>query len=124
MKYLLSILVIFCLANFNLLAQNAKFSVDHATHKFPKTKEGTLLEHTFKITNTGSTPLILSDYEVACDCTKLFLPKEPIAPGKTVDVRVTFDTKGKSFFQDRIIYITSNTKSKTEKLRIKVSIEE
>lgn len=104
-------------------AQEAKFSVDNATHKFPKTKEGILLEHHFKITNTGTAPLILLDYKVACECTKLFLPKKPIAPGETVSVKVTFDTKGKSYFQDRVIYITTNTKNKEEKLRIKVNVE-
>lgn len=119
-KYFL--MVLFCALTVCGLTQ-AKFSVDNAVHKFPKTKEGTLLKHVFKVTNTGDAPLIISDYKVACTCTKLTLPERPIAPGETVGLEVTFDTKGKYYFQDRIIYLQTNTKSKEEKLRIKVNVE-
>lgn len=115
--------ILFLVMSFLTFAQEAKFSVDKPTHKFPKTKEGVMLEHNFRVTNTGTIPLIISEYKVACECTKLVLPKNPIAPGETVSLKVTFDTKGKSYFQDRIIYLTTNTKAKEEKLRIKVSIE-
>lgn len=122
MKFLIILLVLFSVSN-NLIAQEAKFSVDKAVHKFPKSREGIVLEHFFQVTNTGTVPLIISDYKVACECTKLFLPKKPIAPGETVSIKVTFDTTGKSYFQDRIIYLSTNTKDKEEKLRIKVNVE-
>lgn len=122
MKFI-GILLVLLISQYSIFAQEAKFSVDKAIHKFPKTKEGTLLEHTFKVTNTGTVPLIISDYKVACECTKLILPTKPIAPGETVGIKVTFDTKGKYYFQDRIIYLMTNTKSKEEKLRIKVNVE-
>ena len=116
---------IITLVSFNscFLAQEAKFSVDKAVYKFPKSKEGILLEHKFKVTNTGTVPLIISDYKVACECTKLILPTKPIRPGETVFIKVTFATTGKSYFQDRIIYLSTNTKNKEEKLRIKVNVE-
>jgi len=122
MKYI-GLTLLFLLIQLVAFGQQAKFSVDNPIHKFPKTKEGTLLQHDFKVTNTGSIPLIISDYQVECDCTKLFLPSEPIAPGQSVLLKVTFDTKDKYYFQDRIIYLTTNTKSKQEKLRIKVNVE-
>ncbi len=122
MKFLIILLVLFSV-NSNIIAQEAKFSVDKAVHKFPKSIEGILLEHSFLVTNTGSVPLIISDYKVACDCTKLYLPKKPIAPGETVSIKVTFDTTGKSYFQDRIIYLSTNTKNKEETLRVKVNVE-
>lgn len=122
MKILILFIALFSI-NCSIHAQEAKFSVDKSVHKFPKSKEGILLEHHFKVTNTGNVPLIISDYKVACECTKLFLPKKPIAPGETVAIKVTFDTTGKSYFQDRIIYLSTNTKDKEEKLRIKVNVE-
>lgn len=122
MKFLFLLLVFFS-ANTNLISQEAKFSVDKSVHKFPKSREGVLLEHHFQVTNTGTVPLIISDYKVACECTKLFLPKKPIAPGETVAIKVTFDTTGKSYFQDRIIYLSTNTKKKEEVLRVKVNVE-
>lgn len=105
-----------------LFAQEAEFLVKPATYKFPDAKEGELLEYNFKVTNSGKKPLIISAYHVECSCTKAFLPKEPIMPGSTVSIRVTFDTEGKSYYQDRIIYLDTNTKRKKEKLRFKVFV--
>lgn len=102
--------------------QEAEFSIDKSVHKFEKTYEGKLLEHNFVITNTGDAPLIISDYKVSCSCTKAFLPKNPILPGASFDLRVTFDTKGKYYFQDRIIYLQTNAKKETQQLRFKVKV--
>jgi len=102
--------------------QMAEFSIKKSTHKFPNTEEGVLLEHYFVIENTGDAPLILSDYKVACTCTKIILPKKPILPGETFKLKLTFDTKGKYYYQDRIIYVKANTKKGTHKLRMKVNV--
>jgi hypothetical protein len=104
-------------------SQEAEFFVKQPTHKFPKTNEGKLLEHTFVVTNTGKSPLVISGYKVECTCTKAFLPKEPILPGKSGVIKITFDSEGKAFYQDRIIYLETNTKRKTEKIRFKVYVE-
>jgi len=103
--------------------QEAEFFVKKPVHKFPKTAEGVLLEHSFTVVNTGKAPLIISDYKVECACTKVFLPKEPISPGKSAVIKVTFDSEGKAYYQDRIIFLQTNTKKKTEKLRFKVFVE-
>src|SRR3989338_6141876 len=50
--------------------QTAEFFCDHPVHKFPKTQEGVQLKYTFEISNTGKAPLIISDYDVACTCTR------------------------------------------------------
>ncbi len=105
------------------LCQEAEFALKESVYKFPKTREGVLLEHTFVVTNTGKSPLIISSYEVACPCTKVQLPQRPIEPGKTAEIKVSFDTEGKTYYQDRVIYLSTNTKRKTEKIRIKVFVE-
>jgi hypothetical protein len=74
------------------------------------------------ITNTGTAPLIISDYKVDCPCTKAELPKKPILPGQTVPLRVTFDTNGKYYFQDRTIHLVTNVKKKDYQLRFKVQV--
>lgn len=102
--------------------QEAEFFVDKAIHKFPKTYEGVVLEHVFHVENHGNIPLIISSYEVACSCTKAALPKEPIPPGGAYDIKVTFDTKGKYYYQDRIILLKTNTRSGEEKIRFKVNV--
>lgn len=102
--------------------QEAEFSIHKPVHKFAKTYEGKLLEHNFKIENTGDAPLIISDYKVSCSCTKAYLPEKPILPGESFDLRVTFDTNGKYYFQDRIIYLQTNAKKETQQVRFKVKV--
>jgi hypothetical protein len=103
------------------ISQKAEFSVDKGVFSFPKTKEGPVISHDYVITNTGDAPLIISDYKVSCPCTKATLP-EPIPPGKSAVLHITFETKGKYYEQDRSIILSTNTKKGTEKVRFKVFI--
>jgi hypothetical protein len=103
--------------------QSAEFFVKNPVFKFPKAKEGVTVEHVFTVTNSGKSPLFISDYEVECSCTKAYFTKDPIMPGKSTLIKITFETEGKSYYQDRIIYLKTNTKKKTEKLRFKVFVE-
>lgn len=90
---------------------------------FADVKEGEQLSHTFEFTNSGGESLIISDYKVACSCTKAIFPKEPILPGDKSQITITFDSKGKYGFQDRIIKVYSNAKRNPIKLRIKVFVQ-
>lgn len=103
------------------IGQKAEFSVDKGVFTFPKTKEGPVISHDYVITNTGDSPLIISDYKVSCPCTKATLP-EPIPPGKSAMLHITFETKGKYYEQDRSIILSTNTKKGTEKVRFKVFV--
>lgn len=102
--------------------QVAEFSIDKSVHKFPDTKQGELITHDYLITNTGDEPLIISDYKVGCTCTKAVLPAEPIQPGDTFALNVSFDTNEKYYFQDRTIILVANTKKKMHKIRFKVKV--
>ena len=117
-----AILLLLKLNSALVFGQEAEFSLEEKVHKFPKTKEGVLLEHYFEISNTGEAPLVISDYKVACKCTKVYLPDAPILPGETYKLKVTFDTNGKYDFQDRIVYLKANTKKGTHTVRFKVRV--
>ncbi len=96
--------------------------LEKTTFKFPDTKQGQQLSHTFKFKNTGNAPLVISNYKVACSCTKAIFTKAPILPNQQSEITITFDTNGKYGYQDRIIYIYSNAKKSPIKLRIKVYV--
>lgn len=101
-----------------------KVVVDKAVIKMEKVREGEVVKHTFKISNSGNAPLVLSSYNVGCPCTKVTLPKQPIAPGQTVDVPMEFDSKGKYGFQDRVIVVNTNVPKNPEFiLRFKVVVK-
>ncbi len=118
------VLIIILLNSAFVLGQEAEFSFEgKTTFKFPKTKEGSILTHTFPFTNSGDAPLIISEYKVACKCTKAFFSNEPIMPGETGSITIEFDTNGKIAWQDRTVEIYSNAKKSPLKLRFKVMVD-
>ncbi|MDZ4823595.1 MAG: DUF1573 domain-containing protein [Flavobacteriales bacterium] len=121
MKYFIT-LCIFILNSAIAIAQFAEFSFEEKVHKFEPTTEGTPLECTFDFTNTGNVPLIISDYKVECTCTRVEFSKEPILPGKAGQIKVYFDSKGKTGWQYRKILLMSNTKKGSEEIEIRVKI--
>jgi hypothetical protein len=79
------------------------------THDFGKIKQGDKVTYEFKYTNTGKSPLIITDAFATCGCTTPETAKEPIQPGATSTVKVTFNSAGKSGLQDKIITVVANT---------------
>ena len=63
----------------------------------------------FKFTNTGTEPLIISNAKGSCGCTVPEWPKEEIAPGKTGEIKVVFNSRGKRGPQHKTVAITANT---------------
>lgn len=70
----------------------------------------------FEFTNEGNEPLILSKPRSSCGCTVPSWPKEPILPGESNEIKVTYNThKAGSFNKSVTVY----SNSKTVILRIK-----
>lgn len=105
-----------------VLTQRAVFYAANKTIRFPKTTEGEKLKYRYVVKNTGKAPLEFYGFEAECTCTDVTLPKESIKPGDQAFINVVFDTNGKYYFQDRIIYLSTNTRKKREKLRFKVFV--
>lgn len=81
---------------------------DESKHNFGFIRQGEIVSHEYTFTNTGDAPLIISDCEVACECTKVDFPKTPIAPKGTGKIKVTFDSKSAIDRQDRDVIVKSN----------------
>ena len=105
-------------ANSNLSASNATTATagegpvmkfDKDTHDFGKIKAGDKVTYAFKFTNTGKSPLIISDAVASCGCTKPAWPKTPIKPGESAEIKVTFNSAAKIGLQDKQVTITANT---------------
>jgi hypothetical protein len=101
--------------------QHAEFFVKDDLAKFPKTQAGVILQHDYLVINTGLDTLFITDYKVACPCTKVTFPAF-IAPAAIALVHLTFDTTDKYGLQDRSIYLMTNTQRKMERLRFKVMV--
>jgi hypothetical protein len=84
-----------------------KFEFD--SHDFGKIKQGDKVTYEFKFTNTGKSPLIISNATATCGCTTPEWPHTPLQPGEGGAIKVTFNSTGKSGLQDKLITVTANT---------------
>jgi hypothetical protein len=82
---------------------------EYMTHDFGKIKQGDKVNYKFSFTNTGKSPLIISNAVASCGCTKPVWPTGPIKPGDSGLIDVTFNSAGKIGLQDKMITITANT---------------
>tara|TARA_Y100000816_G_C25976977_1_gene510019 strand:+ start:292 stop:759 length:468 start_codon:yes stop_codon:yes gene_type:complete len=99
-----------------------KFSFDQEEHNFGQIKDGDIVSHTFRFTNTGQAPLIISKATAACGCTVPQWPKQPIPVGGTGEIQVQFDSSNKPGMQNKVVTITANTESKVKKLLIRAQV--
>ncbi|ESU28774.1 hypothetical protein FLJC2902T_13700 [Flavobacterium limnosediminis JC2902] len=95
---------------------------DKTEHDFGNIKDGDKAETVFKITNEGEADLIIINAQGSCGCTVPEWPKEPIKPGASADMKVTFDSKGKPGQQQKSVTLTTNTKEGSEKVTIKANV--
>jgi hypothetical protein len=96
---------------------------DEMAYAWGKIKEGEKMTHNFKFTNTGNNDLIISDARGSCGCTVPEWPKEPIKAGKSADIKVVFDSKGKVGEQSKTVTITANTEPGNTVIMIKGTVE-
>lgn len=87
----------------------AKLTFEENEFDFGEIDEGGIVKHTFNFTNTGKAPLLITHARSTCGCTIPEWPSEPIEPGKSGEIYVEFDTKGKKDFQSKPVTITANT---------------
>ncbi|HMO39573.1 MAG TPA: DUF1573 domain-containing protein [Saprospiraceae bacterium] len=76
---------------------------------FGVVQEGQKVSHTYKFKNTGTEPLVLSNAQGSCGCTVPQWPRDPIAPGKSGEIVVEFNTQGKAGNRNQKVTITANT---------------
>lgn len=96
----------------------AKFKWEKTTHDFGKIQQGKPVSIEFTFTNQGSSPLVISNVKGSCGCTVTKYSKEPIAPGKTGNIKATFNAAAMGAF-NKSVRVTANVEGGTETLFIK-----
>ena len=91
-------------------------------HDFGSVAEGIKVEHVYKFTNEGSADLIISNVKPSCGCTVPDYTKTPVKPGDSGEIKVTFDTAGKSGKQQKTVTVNLNTESGVETLNFKADV--
>lgn len=87
------------------------------TYDFGKIEQNKPAQCEFKITNKGTTPLVITSTTPSCGCTVPEYTKDPIAPGKSGFVKATYSAASAGQFTKTITVVLSN--NTTEVLTIK-----
>lgn len=124
-KYSLASLAFsFCLFLFfssNAVAQGVlQFDVD--SFDFGTVEEGNKAEKTFTFKNTGNQPIILSNVRASCGCTTPAWTREPVMPGQTGKIEVSYNSAGRPGAFNKTITITSNATEATKVLTIRGNV--
>jgi hypothetical protein len=69
----------------------------------------------FTFTNNGNAPLIISNAQGSCGCTVPSIPREPILPGKSSSIGVSYDTNRVGAFT-KTVTVTSNAAGQPSKV--------
>ena len=97
-------------------------SFDKTEHDFGQIMNGTGVETVFSYTNTGKSPLVVTNIKSTCGCT---VPqgwsKEPLMPGASSQFTVNFNGKGANKIS-KTITLTTNTEKGNEQVRISAFI--
>lgn len=83
---------------------------------------GDKVEHIFKLTNTGKSDLLIKNATATCGCTVPDWTKAPIKPGETGEVKVIFDSTGKTGQQQKFINLVTNTEPGNESISFKAQV--
>lgn len=80
----------------------------------------------FIITNTGDKPLIIQDAKASCGCTVPKKPEQPIPPGESEELEVTFTSKPDQAGQviNKNITISANIEELSQRVIIKGKVDE
>ena len=85
--------------------------------------QGEKVNFIYKFTNTGDADLIISSAKGSCGCTVPDWPKQPIAPGEVSEIKVVFNSDGKSGNQHKDVSINANTQPALNKIAFKGIVE-
>ncbi len=131
MKKLFSSFFLLLFATFSVNAQDAaqpavnpnaaEISFDKTVHDYGTIIQGADGTSEFKFTNTGKEPLILSKPQSSCGCTVPTWPQEPILPGKSEIIKVTYNTQNVGPI-NKTVTVNSNAKTNRIILSIKGTV--
>jgi len=99
----------------------AEIAFDKVVHDYGSVVQGGDGTCEFKFTNTGKEPLIISKPVSSCGCTVPTWPQEPILPGKSEVIKVTYNTNNIGPI-NKSVTINSNAKTARVVLQIKGTV--
>ncbi|MBO4802528.1 MAG: DUF1573 domain-containing protein [Bacteroidaceae bacterium] len=100
--------------------KTAEIKFDTLTHNFGTFSEKEVVKCAFNFTNVGEAPLIIHQAIASCGCTIPSYPKDPIKPGESGVIEVTYNGAGKypGHFKKNITVRTNGKETAVVRLTI------
>lgn len=93
----------FLLAGWLLAGSSGQPSWPQGTHAdVGELQRGTTIEHAYKLKNIGTEPLVVETIRTNCGCTVGDYPEQPILPGQTGVIRISYHARNLGYFQQKI----------------------
>lgn len=103
-----------------MMAQEPVITFEKTEHDFGKIhEENGRVSVVFNFKNEGMAPLVLSNVRASCGCTTPTWTKEPVEPGQTGSITVTYNPNGRPGRFQKTVTITSNASEATKRVYIK-----
>ncbi len=102
-------------------AQEADIKFDELVYDYGVFYEDSaVVSHTFTFTNVGKGPLVIHQAYASCGCTIPEFTQEPVMPGKTGAIKVTYDGTGRypGYFKKSVTVRTNAPKAKMLRLYV------
>ena len=95
-----------------------KITVDRTEYDFGTFSMSERQECIFRITNSGSSLLMVQDVVTSCGCTKVEYDNRPVPPGQSMDLKVIYEAEESGRFT-KVVTVYSNAETSPVRLRIK-----
>jgi hypothetical protein len=99
-----------------------KFKFKTLEHDFGRIVDGVKVAYKFKFTNVGGSDLIISQVKPTCGCTATRFPHNPIKPGESAFIELTFDSSRRKGFNHKSASVVANTQPNVVNLQIKAMV--
>lgn len=106
-----------------VFAQKAEIEFSTTSHNFGSINENAgKVTFDFSFKNTGNVPLILTNVRAGCGCTTPVWSKEPVAPGASGIIKVSFDPRNRPGTFVKSITVNSNASNSVVSLTIRGNV--
>ena len=95
---------------------------EETEHNFGRIYQGEKVGWYFKFKNVATKDLLITDAYTSCGCTVPYYFDEPVHPGGEGELKVIFDSQGRSGIQKKTITVESNAQNKKITLEINAEI--
>lgn len=103
-------------------SQLAIMKFNKTSHHFGDIVENQSVETVYEFVNEGKVDLLISKCEAQCGCTVPDWPRQPIKPGEKGEIKVVFNSAGKSGTNNKIVTVFANIQGGKTELKFTANV--